>query len=84
MVCVLFTQALGNRRTLIRFGHDAGLSLPMFVGTILALTRGRGHHASSDWTMISIAVVFLVLSTAVSPFVDPQDLSYLPNHPSLS
>jgi len=52
--------------------RDVGFSLLMFIGTIWVLTREERHHASTRM-MISVAVVFLVLSTTVSSFVDVQD-----------
>jgi len=53
----------------------------MFIGTMWVLsTRAEGRHAP-DWKMISIAVVLLVLSTAVSSFPDAQPLSTLLDHP---
>lgn len=43
----------------------------MFIGTMWMLTRAGDRHAPNR-TMISIAIVLLVLSTVVSSFIDAQ------------
>lgn len=61
----VFSFTCSIRWPLSRF---AGFSLLMFIGTIWVLTRPQDRRASSP-TMILIAVILLVLSTAVSLLV---------------